>query len=436
MKIKFFLCIVGILAAMYIIGCSDDDKDTTKPPPDTILKVVVVSKTDTTVMVENANVVIYQAETSQAVTRALTGVDGVCKFELDEGNYFLCVTAQGYDASPAPNVTPVPFVVSAQATTEQIRKLNTNETAGSGYIIGTVEPVINNVLIIAENVSDLNKYSGVSGPDGVFIIYNVPFGIYNVIGYKSGYKQTQSVLDTLTAETQNIQLSVGLTVYSGSNYSGKLSFIAGAVAKPTDVVLRDPVTMDIIPGMRVYTNTVNDEFAFNNIPDGDFILWTSLENDSNVMDPDKNLGGINVSFPDDTGDFKQIDITGAINIVSPTNPPDSIYAKPVFSLTPTFAWTKESSYSSVKEYIIEVRDINGRKIWGGFDTDSVIMHEKIPPEAVSFQYPLSAPSLVIGEVYQWKIYADNDDDPDMQGLLSSSEDLMGIFQIKEPMKKK
>jgi hypothetical protein len=58
---------------------------------------------------------------------------------------------------------------------------------------------------------------------------------------------------------------------------------------------------------------LNNEFAFNSIPDGEFILWASLENDSNVMDPDKNLGGINVMFPGDTGAFKQIDITGAID---------------------------------------------------------------------------------------------------------------------------
>jgi hypothetical protein len=91
------------------LGCSDDDSPT-KPKPDTVLKVIVKSAADTTVVVVNANVVVYQAETSQAVTRALTGTAGECSFKLDQGNYYVSVTAQGYDASPAPNVTPVPFL--------------------------------------------------------------------------------------------------------------------------------------------------------------------------------------------------------------------------------------------------------------------------------------------------------------------------------------
>jgi hypothetical protein len=426
MKKIVYIMIIALLAGVYL-GCSDDDSPT-KPKPDTVLKVIVKSAADTTVVVVNANVVVYQAETSQAVTRALTGTSGECSFKLDQGNYYLSVTAQGYDASPAPNVTPVPFFVTTQSTTTQTRKLIENDVSGSGYIIGAVSPVIGNVLVIAENTADLERYSGITGPDGVFIIYNVPFGIYDVRGIKAGYKQSAAVTDTLTVETQNDQISIALESYSGSILTGKLSFIAGADAKKTDIVLRDPKTLDIIPGLVTYTNALNNEFAFNSIPDGEFILWASLENDSNVMDPDKNLGGINVMFPGDTGVFKQIDITGAITIVSPTNPPDSIYAKMAESKNPTFTWKKESSYSSVKEYIIEVRDMNGNKIWGGFE-GIVIQHEQIPSGALIYQYPLTAPELIPGETYQWKIYADNDAAADIQGLLSMSEDLMGIFQV-------
>jgi hypothetical protein len=435
MKKIVYVLIVALLAGVYL-GCSDDDSPT-KPKPDTVLKVIVKSAADTTVVVVNANVVVYQAETSQAVTRALTGTAGECSFKLDQGNYYVSVTAQGYDASPAPNVTPVPFFVTTQATTTQTRKLIENDVSGSGYIIGAVSPVIGNVLVIAENTADLERYSGITGPDGVFIIYNVPLGIYDIKGIKAGYKQSVAVTDTLTVETQNDQVDIALEAYSGSILTGKLSFIAGAEAKKTDIVLRDPKTLDIIPGLVTYTNALNNEFAFNSIPDGEFILWASLENDSNVMDPDKNLGGINVMFPGDTGAFKQIDITGAIDIVSPTNPPDSIYAFQADSIRPLFTWTKQSSYSSVKEYIIEVRDINGKKIWGGFE-GTVIQHEQISGSALSYRYPDSAPALIPGEIYQWKIYADNDAAADIQGLLSSSEDLMGLFKVvlppEEPVK--
>jgi hypothetical protein len=126
--------------------------------------------------------------------------------------------------------------VTTQATTTQTRKLIENDVSGSGYIIGAVSPVIGNVLVIAENTADLERYSGITGPDGVFIIYNVPLGIYDIKGIKAGYKQSVAVTDTLTVETQNDQVDIALEAYSGSILTGKLSFIAGAVAKKTDIV--------------------------------------------------------------------------------------------------------------------------------------------------------------------------------------------------------
>ncbi len=38
-------------------------------------------------------------------------------------------------------------------------------------------------------------------------------------------------------------------------------------------------------------------------------------------------------------------------------------------------------------------------------------------------------SLKAGEIYQWKVYADDSRDNGIQTLISASEDLMGIFKI-------
>ena len=416
------------------ISCSDDEGATAPPPSpeETILTIVVKSSLDSS-LIENSNVVVYEAENGQAITRNMTDTNGECGFELDQGNYYLGITAQNYDPSPAPNTTPVPFFVMEEDTTTQTIYLNENPIADSGQIQGYVDPATNNFLILAGSSDLSEKYSTVTGPDGFFIIYNLPYDTYSFEALKKGYKMDGVVNSTIDAVNQTDSVTILVSDYVGSSLSGTLSFIAGAVAKPTDMVLRDSISLDIIPEMVTLTDDGNG-YIFDNIPDGNFILWASLENDSNVMDPDKNLGGIDVSFPADDGNINNIDITGAILITSPTNPPDSIYAYMADSQNPIFSWELASSYSSRKEWIIEVRDINGNKIWGGFDEAGVIQHPQIPAANVTFEYPVTAPDLQPGQVYQWKIYADNNADPNVQGLLSSSEDLMGIFQVPEPVK--
>ncbi|MGA1842834.1 MAG: hypothetical protein ACMUIU_19625 [bacterium] len=100
----------------------------------------------------------------------------------------------------------------------------------------------------------------------------------------------------------------------------------------------------------------------------------------------------------------------------------------VNTATPTFTWLK---YPSAKEYIIEVFDSNGETIWGGFNDLSEVQHTQISQNATSaiFNFDGSATTtLQDGEVYRWKIYADSSDLQDIQGLISSSEDQMGLFK--------
>lgn len=98
---------------------------------------------------------------------------------------------------------------------------------------------------------------------------------------------------------------------------------------------------------------------------------------------------------------------------------------------PTFSWIK---YSSTKEYIIAVYNSDGERIWGGYTTNGTILHPQIPSSDTSavFNFDGSATGQIIpGQIYQWKVYADNSADPGVQGLISSSEDQMGLFYISD-----
>ena len=112
---------------------------------------------------------------------------------------------------------------------------------------------------------------------------------------------------------------------------------------------------------------------------------------------------------------------------------DSIYAFMADSIVPTFEWL---AYPSTKEYIIEVRDLSGNVIWGGFDPDGTVNHGYIDDSVSSVEYDFdgsASEALVPGNIYQWKIWADKGTavDSGVEQLISSSEDLRGIFQVPE-----
>jgi hypothetical protein len=179
----------------------------------------------------------------------------------------------------------------------------------------------------------------------------------------------------------------------------------------------------------------NKNYLLSGIPLGTYIAWASYRNDGYVMDPDwiyKNGLPVVTFTAADTIQTLDFSVTGAITILSPTNAADSIYPVPVDTVAPTFTW---ESYSSTHEYIIEVYNSHGDVIWGGFDTNGVVRHAQIAQQQTSavFNFDGSASdSLENGGIYRWKIYADNDASLNVQGLISSSEDLRGLFKVVLP----
>jgi hypothetical protein len=167
------------------------------------------------------------------------------------------------------------------------------------------------------------------------------------------------------------------------------------------------------------------------VPPGTYIAWASFRNDEYVMDPDsiRKFGFPQVTFTPDSADLEQnFDVTGTVKITGPTNEPDLVVPVEVNTATPTFTWEK---YASAKEYIIEVFNSKGETIWGGFNDIGEVQHTQIGQNetSVEFNFDSSATTaLQDGEIYRWKIYADNDALQDVQGLISSSEDLMGLFK--------
>ena len=179
-------------------------------------------------------------------------------------------------------------------------------------------------------------------------------------------------------------------------------------------------------------------YSITGIPDGTYLAWASLQNDGYVIDPDwlfKNPNGLDVEFASATTAELNFSVTGALTLVSPTNPVDTTIPELADSAVPTFTWL---AYPSTKEYFIEVRDLSGDLLWGGFENDGTVNHAFIPASQVSVQYNFDdqpgVPVLEPGQIYQWRLWADKGTffDSVVEQLISSSEDLQGIFQIPVP----
>ncbi len=428
-RLAKYIIVCCLISLIGFVSCTEDNP--VEPVPQTNVEIIVRSANDSS-SIANANVVLYNANSGESVSRVFSGSNGVAKFEdLPAGNYYVRISAQGFNEVPQGSVSPVPFSVSSGQTFSQ--KYFMNVLQGTfGKIEGTVNPNLAGFLIVAKSSGMNSEYHTNSGPDGYFVLFNVPYESYEVDAIKSAYQSANQPQVTLTSGSSAATVQINVNQITGSTLTGKVTFLAvenGIV----DISLLDKMSHTVVNGLTAMIDSSRN-YVINNIPAGEYIAWASYENDGYVMDPDwifKNPGALNVSFSTDTSKVRDFSVTGVITIISPTNPPGEITPALADSLFPTFHW---NAYPQTKEYIVEVRDINGNLIWGGFTESGEIRHSQIPKEwnSVEFNFDGSASSpLQPGNIYQWRLYADDDAKSDVQTLLSSSEDLMGLFFIQQ-----
>ena len=424
----------------HVAGCSSDDDPAAPPPPPPpdpgVLKVVVKSSVDSST-VHNSNVVLYQAENNEAVLRGLTDPDGTVYFDVKAGNYYLNISAQGFAPVPPEHFTPIPFFVAWDDTLKEDILLDVLENTGSaGYVLGFIDPAINNFLILAESQTTQTKYSTVSGPDGFFVLFNLPYGTYEMDALKSGYMMDDPVSASISVEAEVDTVSIPVSAYQGSLLTGSVTFLASPNST-VDITLLDPETRAVIPGLSVMSDVTGLNYRIDGIPDGSYLAWASLQNDGYVIDPDwlfKNPGGLDIAFATSETRELNFSVTGSITLVSPTNPADMTIAFMAESQVPVFRW---EPYPSTKEYFIEVKDYSGNVLWGGLNSDGTVNHDFIGADADSVIYNFDnqpgTPALRPGEIYQWRLWADKGTQTDsfVEELISSSEDLRGVFQVPE-----
>ncbi|GJM63470.1 carboxypeptidase-like regulatory domain-containing protein [Persicobacter diffluens] len=434
-KTRFNLIIPALLLLFNfsLSSCSKDDEVT--PAYGTVSGIVLAYENDQPLA--DVNVSVFHADSNAPVgENTTTNEEGNFSIDLEPGTYFLRLATLGYQEAPPVGVAAIPFTITAGLTTKLEYDLVKLTDQDVGAISGQIQ---NNgqgmagVLVTATNANGDIAYSAISGQDGHYTIWNVPTGSYQVKGYIKAFDS--EVITTNTSQAQ-ITEGVNINMTSGgvASLDGSVKFLATG-NKIVDVALIHPLTKQAIPGL---ATTTSGSFTLNDIPDGVYLARASYNNDSLVVDPDfivkfgepvvsVEAGNATVSQGESIKNVLDFAVTGAILLEGPTNDPAEIIPMETSAAGLTFSW---KAYSSTSDYVIELQDINGNIIWGGFDTTGETPIKNISTKATSITY--DGPALRAGRIYRWKVYASKDqNNTGGWSLISMSEDQMGLIQIVE-----
>lgn len=474
---KNFNCqkIALVLLSLFVLSMTACDGGGGGTPPVTTgnLQITVIDSTTADevepTIIENARVIIFDADTGESVITVETDVDGLALVEnLELGNVNVRVSALGFESSPArADVTPIPFEIVADTTYELTIALtpldpltvDTLATVSGTALDTNLDPIVG-ALAFCEIAGE--KYFASTDGNGVFVFYNVPGGtaeLPNTAEVKilvGGYEfDSISDIDVISGEEADVGSAEATRVATGSITGTVNSVATGDVPLPEtgfDVTLLIPETGTTIPGLKAYT--VNGSYTINGVPDGTYEILASRDNDLFVTDPhDIVRDGIPlVSLSDGvvTSDatILNFEVTPAVDIAN-----DETFET---GTLPKFTFEDASSFSSADWFVIEVIDESGNHIIEGFsDVISGTSGEKIIKNKVdrndietigaegtyyewTFDASIASAELVEGGRYQFRLYAIKitGNNPELEfeeyNFESASEDLKGVFTMVAP----
>ncbi len=428
LKLGFLLVMIfGVLSA-----CKKDEES--EPEPTTGHLNGVVYDAATNEPIEGVRIIVYNSETNSPTSNTIsTDITGAYTVELDPGTYYLNLNKQSYLGIPALGTTPISVTVVVGEETITDYNMQASPITSGGSITGKVmngEEVVVGALIVAVNGN--NAYSSVTDGDGVYFIYNVPAETYNVMAYMATYNSNE-VSASVSSNTESADNNLTMTADASGEVSGTVTFLATDNGE-VDVALTHLITKETIPGLT--TTTVSGAYTISNVPNGTYIARASFSNDTYVVDPDwivKN--GEPIVIINNDVITLAFSVTGAVTLTSPSNESTTTLPLETTETTPTFSWV---GYSSTSDYVIEVSDINGNVIWGGFSGEgaTLVKNIVISKDQLSIVFNsdgnATISELELNTIYRWRIFASKDNVQSVTGweLISASEEQLGLFIIK------
>lgn len=390
-----------------------------------------ITDANTGTALDGVRIIVFASNTNEPVQSLTSDAGGNYRAELSEGSYYLKLYRNGYNQVPPKGMSPLPFTITIGGELQKFFEMNPSQVQNGGYVKGRLSEGtvgVAGVLVVAEKEGQ--GYSAVTDAAGDYFIYNLPAGSYTLKGWLAGYASEQQNVSVASAaeSIKNLQLTKGAT----GSVTGTLSFLA-STAVEVDVTLVHPLTGEAIPGL--LTSSAQN-YSIANVPDGTYIARATFRNDGRVVDPDWIIKNGEPVVTVSSGNVaRNFSLTGAVKLNAPTNLAETTEPKVITETKPEFSW---DPYSSASDYVVEVSDINGNVIWGGFREGSagpeklVVVPSSQTSVGYNFDGSASSP-LLPGKVYRWRVYASKNDSKEATGwkLISVSEDQMGIIKVAE-----
>lgn len=388
--------------------------------------------------IAGARIIVIDGGTGESIDLLSSDAGGNASEIYETGALQLRVSTQGYSQSPPPGIPALPVQIVQGQTTSITVSLYALAASDRGLVSGQVTdsqglPAV--AALVVATAEDGTLLSTVSGPDGGYVLHNVPAGSVTLSAYLGGNNFPVTDPVSVIADEESTQDIAAASTATGE-ISGHVSFsaISGDII---DITLLHPGTRDPLPGLRALTNAGGD-YVLTGVPNGEFEIIASLENDGFVLDPDESVTQgvpivqISESAPVITRGFK---VTGSVQLTNPASTTDAII--PELGNIPTFTWAKASSYASADYFAVEVVDESGETVWGGFDSANNFMPLVTIPQgnepSVGYNSDGTATLAVLeqGRHYQLRVYAAVTDTNEAKGyrLLSAGETLDGIFRV-------
>lgn len=433
MKRVFTLWVLVLSITGLLTGCGGGGGGGSSAPSTGLLTVnVTQANSDPVIKIKGALVTVIDGDTGDIVNVLTTDSNGAASVTLPIGQVLVKVSAQGYEPSPSPLGSPLPFTIAGDQTTTadiQLNVLSGAETLGSisGKVLNSSTGV-SNALVVAKD-SGGTWYSTATAPNGSYILFNIPAGSFTVTALRAGFNFPEAPA-TVTAGSPTPNIDIVASGTATGTISGMVSFLA-APNSVVDVTLIHPGTGEVIPGLSTFIDAITRTYTLNNVPEGTFVAIASLKTDGYVLDPDSVakfgepkvtvLGGVAYPFVNgvqsSTAGSLNFDVTGAVTLTQPVDNPV------MTSGAVTFKW---NAYPSTKNYILEVTDENGNVVWGGNAPGA--NDYTVGAATTQVTYPATAPTL--NGTYRLRIYASvTSPTTPFYTLISSTEDLEGVFTV-------
>jgi len=390
-------------------------------------------------------VVVLGADGSPAADVAYTDADGRYSARVtaprnadgsvaDTAKWTLAVSARRYVPFPAGPRPALPIsatqmdagVIQGPGTDVTLLPLASPELYGR-EISGTISsPSPGGTLVVAEGGFGVAPHA-IASRSGEFTIFNVPSGIFELAGYKRGQQLDRTSVDASEGSVIDALLTPSELPLEG--ISGNVNIVNAPGGSLTSVVLvpesvfdtrleRGPIPFGLrAPGLPE-APSVNGAFAFDQVPQGDYVVLAAFENDGLVRDPDTSIGGTTIQHVTvgvgESGVMDQsFKVTEHLAILGPgAETPERV------SGLPTFSWADDSSED---RYELELYTALGELVWE---------QRAIPSgRGASVDLSYAGPALVAGMIYQFRVTSFRDGRGESTAI-SKSEDLRGVFEYR------